>query len=283
MKTDDKVFNEVDVNYTGRTEIIYSRKVEVNHETPELFNGFKAEFNLLDTCQGDVFSKIVTDRLAIPEVRFNHPDESLYVVVLLHFKERLSDEELAEVKKEIGSKINKEVVVASLGKEKYTINLSGFEGIDYIKQSSLEAPDGFMFIEELFKDEKDSLMYPEFLNHEQSFLRLKKLCKKLGYEVTDEMITGVMLPIHRKHATTGAMLVHKEVEHYYAMYQLAQNYLRGFEEGSNEHSLGIVMTVDIKFNDYVLRAAKRLEEEGKGPDPDNFTDEFNRAVKRINK
>lgn len=280
---ENNIFSELAEDYTGKTEVLFSRKVSVDHETPELFNGFAASFDVLKDKGGGIFDKMVSGRMCVPEVKYNYPDENLYVVMLYNFSVPLTEEELAEVKEFSVKTLEKEVIPCKLGKEEFIIKLRGVDDISYIKQTPLEAPANFLFLEDIFEDEKDGPGYTEFLNHELSFNRLKKLCDKIGYEVTEDMVTGVMLPIHRKHTTTGAMLVHEQVKHQYAMYKLAQNYLRGFEEGSNEYAIGVAMAYDIKFNDYVLRVAKRQEAESKDPDADNFTDEFNRAIKRINK
>lgn len=274
-----KIMNQLSPDYGKRVEVIFSKQVSVEHDTPELFNGFKANFDIYKDIDflGD---KIFSDRTAKPEIKYNYPDQSLYVVVLYHFKAPLTEEEMSTLGEYTNKKLEKEVITGTIGTQEYIISL-GNDVQNYLKQIPLEAPEGFIYLDEVFEDKKDNLGYKEFLNHELSFTRLTKLCKKLGYEVTKEMITGVMLPIHRKHETTGAMLVHKDVLHQYQMYKLSQNYITGFDKGTNEYAIGIAMAYDIKFNDYVLRAAKRMEEEGKEPDPDNFTDQFNKAIKRI--
>lgn len=277
---ENKIMNDIEDGYDGRAEVIYSTKVVVDHENPQMFNGFKAEFDLYEGLSNE---KKLIQRTAIPEVKYNYPDESLYVVVQWHFAKALTEEEIEKLTEYCKASLAGNVIIAKLGETEYKISLDAFDNT-YAKQRPLEAPEGFMYLDDLFKDQKDGAGYYEFLNHKLSFERLKKLCIKLGddYKLKDDMVTGMMLPIHRKHEATGAMLVHKDVQHQYEMFKMAQNYLRGFDEGTNEYALGVAMAHDIKFNDYVLRTAKR-QEDGKEPDPDNFTSEFNRAIKRIDK
>jgi hypothetical protein len=278
---DNNMFNDIEDDYKGKTEVTFSKKVNVKHDTPELFNGYQADFDIVDKVKDqEIFKNMIPGRNSVPVLKYNYPDESLYAVVFYNFVEPLTDDELAEVSTITNKQLEGNVIKHSIGKEEYTIKL-GAKTKQYIKQVNLEAPKDFMFIEDIFEDQKDGLAYQEFLNHQLSFDRLKRLCKKIGYEVTEDMITGVMLPVHRRN-DTGATLVHEEVKRQFDMYKLAQNYIRGFEEDSNEYALGVAMAHDIKFNDYVLRVAKR-QEGGKEPDADNFTAEFNRAIKRINK
>jgi len=146
----------------------------------------------------------------------------------------------------------------------------------------IDAPKGYVVLKDMFNEEKEEAIYSQFLNHRLSFDRLVLLCKKLGHTVDEKMVTGIMLPIHQKDSLKGTILVHKEVEKHFDMYKLAQSYME-YKADTSEHQLGIAMSYDIKFNDYVLRCEKRRAVEGKDPDPDNFTEEFNACCKRIAK
>ena len=273
------IVNEVVESYKGRVEVSISKRVGVDSKTPELLNGFSHDIDLL--LDLDVEFKL-EGRKAFTELKYNYNDSCLYALVVYHFSRPLDEEELSKVKEYTKSNFDIMTMSQKLGDKVYEINF-GLEGELYLRQKGLEAPEGFVYLDTLVSEELDNKMYQVFLNNELSFARLLKLCDKLGYKVDKEMVTGIMLPVHRKHDLTGAVLVHIEVQTLFEMFKLAQNYITGFDEGTSEHSLGIVMSYDVKFNDYVLRCAKRQSEEGKDPDENNFQSEYNKAIKRINK
>jgi len=272
-----KIINEITKD--GKVEILFSTKISVSHEQPELFNGYKHNKDILPLLN---INNKTDNRVCKPELKYNYPDQSLYSIVVIHLNKNLNEEELTSLGESIKNIFDTEQIIVKFGETEYNINLFNNDEI-YIRQSNLEAPSGYIFLEDLFEEEKDKLAYHEFLNDKLSFDRLIKLCKKLKFKVTDEMITGLMLPIHRKDPATNSLLVYQDTFRHFRMYKLYQNYLKGFEEGSNEHQLGLAMAYDIKFNDYVLRCAEKLDKTGKNPNQENFTNEFNRAVKRIQK
>ena len=274
-----KIINEIDKSYKGKVEILISYQVNVNHEQPELFNGYHGELDLYkDLIIGEKLNK----RKVLPELKFNYPDGKLYAVYRYHLGKYLSKSNLNKLAKYTEKSIQDKSIIVEFGNTKYDINLSCKDTM-FVKQTALESPIGYLFLDDMLQDDKDHVAYMQFLNNKPSFDRLVKLCKKLHLKTDDTMITGIMLPIHKKHESTGTLLVHESVQKYFLMYNLSQNYINGFEEGSNEYQVGVAMLYDVKFNDYVLRCAIKQAKENKSPDPDNFTNQFNAAVKRIQK
>lgn len=280
-ETNDIIVNELDKDYVGKVEIIFSTKVHVDTKELILLNGYKSSLDLMPLVP--IACKI-ENKKSIPELRYNYPDNSLYVVIKYHFSEALDKKSLSSIIKYTKKALKKDSIkVKLLDKSTYNVKLiTNTEQNFYLKQSSLEPPKDFLFIEDIFVEEKDKIGYEEFLHHELSYKRLVKLCTKLGYTVTEDMVNGAALPIHRKHEATNSLLVHKDVQHQYEMYKFAQNYVRGFEVGSDNNLIGLAMAYDIKFNDYALSVAKRCVGSGNEPNQENFTDEYNKAIKRIN-
>lgn len=275
----ENIVNSIEEGYTGRVEVSFSKQVSVDSKTPELFNGFSSGVDILPNLP---IEHKMHGRKAIPELKYNYNDSALYVVVVYHFNAPLDEETLSKIKKYTDTTISGMVMNQNLGTVRHTVSMNN-DNPSYLRQLDLEAPQGFVYLDSLLDSDMDSKMYQMFLNNELAFARLLVLCEKLGYNVTEEMITGIMLPVHRKHDLTGAILVHSEVERLFQMYKLVQNYITGFDEGTHEYALGITMAYDVKFNDYVLRCAVRQSEEGKDPDAVNFQKEYEKACKRINK
>lgn len=263
-------------DYKGKVEVIFSKMIPIDTDKPELLNGFSGKFDVYEKFRSD---KKIAGKKATPELKFNYPDSNLYVIIVYHFDTALTLEELDELRLYSEEAIKKNSINTT--KEVGTIYLNSKEDT-FIKQGELEPPKGFLFLDSMLTDDKEKAAYTQFLNNKLMFERLLVLCKKLKLEVTKEMITGVMLPVHGKHKQTSTMLVHKDVSHLFDMFQLAQNFVT-FPEDTSEYAVGISMMHDVKFNDYVLKVARKQEKTKVDIDPDRFSEEYNKSIKRIQK
>jgi hypothetical protein len=120
-----------------------------------------------------------------------------------------------------------------------------------------------MFLTDLFENEKDSVAYPEFLNNKLMFEKLTKLCAKLKLDIPEDAVTGVMLPVHKKDVKSGSTLVHTKVDTVFKEYKLAQNYIKGFEHGTEQNQLGLMMMLSPRFSEYFFKLANRLSKGAK--------------------
>jgi len=256
-------------------------EADTGYDRPELLNRFKLD-NILDELK-DIPSNLLNKELK-PELYFNNADEKLYIIFRYYFDDSFhTEEEINNLKSSLEEVIKDKDANVKLGNEDVKFKMFS-EGYSLeLKQELLQPKNGFVFLTDVFKSKKDEKTYSEFMNNKLSFERLKEICVKKNLPLTDDMITGVMLPIHTKHEATGSYLVKDFVEEYFEMYKVALEYLNVEDKESNEYQIGIVMSYDIKFNRYVLECTRKKLETSEYPNPDKFTRQFNKAVKRIDR
>lgn len=281
--------DNVAASFEGRVAVTVAADLDTGKVEGNRFNGFAGKISLtpfLGKKWKDESSELVKGKASRIELKYNYPDSKLYAVVTFHFSARLEDDSLTKVgefvKEYLGKskEFVKEPIV--LEETEHKLELSHKKQEIFVTMNELVAPEDYVFLTDLFEDEKDSAAYPEFLNNKLMFEKLNKLCAKLKLEVPGDAVTGVMLPVHKKDPKSGATLVHKKVQGMFKEYKLAQNYVNGFEQGTKENQLGLMMMLSPRFSEYFYKLALRLERGGK-MNSEAYEKELKKAATYISK
>jgi hypothetical protein len=289
MLDEIKYNNNVSADFEGRVEVTVAASLDTGKVEGSRFNGFAGKISLtpmLAKKWKDESAELVKGKASRVELKYNYPDSTLYAVLTFHFNGMLEEKELTKVgefvKEYLGKskEFVKEPIV--LEETEHKIELTHKKQGIFVTMSELVSPEDYVFLTELFEDEKDSLAYPEFLNNKLMFEKLSKLCAKLKLEVPGDAVTGVMLPVHKKDPKSGATLVHEKVQSMFREYKLAQNYVNGFEQGTKENQLGLMMMLSPRFSEYFYKLALRLERGGK-MNSEAYEKELQKATKYISK
>lgn len=255
-------------------------------EGEEIFNGFELDSfevhikkNMPEFHAEQVVTKDKTETVLV------HKEDKLNIAfdaVILDELDKEQEKVLVEEFKAFAKELTFEKKVDLDEETEKVLKLEDREKAEEVEVSTADfnPPEGHLFLSEVLYDQTLFNAYYEFLDTEYCFDLLKSACKKRKLEVTDEMTTGVMLPIHV--SIDGIMAVKDFVLKYFKEFMLAQNYIRGFEEGSQEYTMGVLMTLAPRFAEYMLGITYDAEE-GKEPNQELFQEEFDRAIKYVEK
>jgi hypothetical protein len=262
-------------------------KISLEGIEPRSLNGFKLAIEKFDSVQMDKI-KYKETRLA-----YNEPDNSLYL--LTEFIGKIETDEVL-----------RDFVLLNWPKEEIFVT-KNFKDTDcFVQISDLNddvqsvlqpviPPKDQHFLGVVFDSPEKQLMYEEFLTDPIIFNRLKSMCKTAKLDITDDMTSSAMLPIHKKDKFTNEILISSRVLNVFNQFQFAQNYIRGFEVGTAEHDLGKMLILDPYFCDYMMMRAERAYNLSKKEQTEEqikdelersnklYQIELERSVKKINK
>jgi hypothetical protein len=232
------------------------------------YNGY-----LIDTTDFKSGCKKVK-KLARSIIMFNDPDQKLYLTLKFICSKPLTKEENEILNKEVDEFLSKNPVLKQ-GQDEIVL----FNETQKIYQhaEAIPIPSNLYWLGSLFDTPEKQMMYEEFMSDRIIFQRLKNLCKLKNLKV-DGMNTTAQLPVHVKDKNTGEILVSKVLINAFNQYQFAKNYLQ-FEKETVEYDMGKLLMLDPKFNDFVRKYA----ELNKTEISDNFKNEVNKSIKRVQK
>ena len=253
---------------------------EISKEEYNLLNGFvNKEINLYDLIKNKDYY-IETTKLSPPILKFNYGDKKLYTLAEFLINRSLSTDELEEFSNIMTTFLANNSFSVAVKDNNFEVKM--FQGGKiYTDQQPVEPPKNYLFLKDILKNNSLAIAHQEFLNDAVWFEHLKKLCTKLNMQFKKDAPNGAALPIYKKETSTNSVIIHEKAHRTFLLWAMSKNYINGFEEKSNEHNLGMVMYHDIKFADFVFRAAVRQEKTKKDPDLENFNDEYQKALKRI--
>lgn len=261
-----KYNSSVTAGFEGRVEVTVAASLDTGEVEGNRLNGFAGKVNLtpmLNEMWKDETTEVVKGKASRVELKYNYPDSTLYAAVTFHFSEKLEEKGLEKVGKFVKEYLSKSKEFVKdpiiLEDKECKLKLTHKKQEIFVSMNELIAPEDYVFLTELFEDDKDTAAYPGFLDNKLMFEKLTKLCAKLKLEVPGDAVTGVMLPIHKKDPKSGATLVHNKVPVMFKEYKLAQNYLNGFELGTKENQIGLLMMLSPRFSSYFYKLALKIE------------------------
>jgi len=140
-------------------------------------------------------------------------------------------------------------------------------------------PKGYYWLATILTSPEEQIRYEDFLVDPLVYDRLVALCKYKKLAVTEEMKTSSSLPIHSKEHATGEILVRLEVIEIFEQYCFANNFIYGFEEGTAEHNIGLIMRLVPKFAAYMFDHAVFIQQNPDVKiDAEGDQKEYNRQV-----